>query len=113
MMAPKLSGDAVLGGHHLYVTPRTMTGKIRTTAGITMPRIEDAEAGPAYEMATVVMISRQQDNRMWAGKSISQINSFAHRNKSKLCKESRDTGAAERILHIRDTLPTLGGHLTF
>jgi hypothetical protein len=32
MMAPKLCGDAVLGGHHLYVVPRTMTGLIRTTA---------------------------------------------------------------------------------
>ena len=53
MMAPKLSGDAVLGGHHLYVTPRTMTGIIRTTARKTIPRADDVEAGPSFLMATV------------------------------------------------------------
>jgi hypothetical protein len=53
MMAPKLSGGARLGGHHLYVTPRTMTGVIRTTArNIKLP--ENAEkASRSFGMATV------------------------------------------------------------
>jgi hypothetical protein len=56
MTAPKLFGDAVLGGHHLYVTPRTMTGIIRTTARKTMLRKDNAEKGRSFEMATAIMV---------------------------------------------------------
>src|SRR3984957_9076446 len=66
MMAPKLSCAAVLGGHHLYVTPRTMTGIIRTTARDTMLRKDDAEADRTFEMAQRNIADRHQDNRMWA-----------------------------------------------
>jgi hypothetical protein len=57
MMAPKLSSDAVLGGHHLYVVPRAMTGLIRTTARdpITMFRGDNAEAGRTLGMALRVI----------------------------------------------------------
>ena len=52
-MAPKLSGGAVLGGHHLYVTPRTMTGVIRTaTRNTKLPRNAE-EASRSFAMATV------------------------------------------------------------
>src|SRR5580693_6301850 len=49
MMAPKLSGDAVLGDHHLYGTPRTMTGVIRTTR-ISVPRRNSRETGRSFEI---------------------------------------------------------------
>ena len=83
MMAPKLSGDAVLGGHHLYVIPRTMTGVIRTTARdpIAMLRGDNAAAGRTLAMALRVIKNRHQDNRMWFGKSISPINTFVRSDK--------------------------------
>jgi hypothetical protein len=84
MMASKLCGDTVLGGHHQCVAPRTMTGIIRTTTLIKVPRKNDAEAGRSFEMATVIIISRHEDNSMWAEKSISQINSFVPINKQRL-----------------------------
>jgi hypothetical protein len=36
MMAPKPSGDAVLGRHHPPIVPRTGTGIISTTMGYTI-----------------------------------------------------------------------------
>jgi hypothetical protein len=91
MMAPKLSGGALLGGHHLYVTPRTRTGVIRTTARDTILREEDGESDRTFEMAQRNILNRHQDNSMWAARSISQINSFVPRNKQELCKDSRRT----------------------
>jgi hypothetical protein len=87
MMAPKLSGDAVLGDHHLYVTPRTMTGVIRTTTLVPVPLRNSRGTGRAFEMATGSILSRHEDNRMEAGKSISQINSFVSANKYNLCSD--------------------------
>ena len=87
MMAPKLSGDAVLGDHHLYDTPRTMTGVIRMTTLVPVPRRNSGETGGSFEMATGSIFSRHEDNSMGAGKSISQINSFASRNKYNLCRK--------------------------
>jgi len=81
MMASKLSCVAVLGGHHQCVVPRTMTGIIRAATLINVLRKNDAEAGRTFEMATVLIMSRQQDNSMSAGKSISPINRFVHSNK--------------------------------
>jgi len=63
-----------------------MTGIIRTTMLITVSRRNDAETGRTLEMATVIIVSRHEDNRMGAWKSISQINSFAIINKQELCK---------------------------
>jgi hypothetical protein len=60
------------------------------TTPIFLPRRNSAETGGAFEMATVSIIGRHEDNRMGAGESISQINSFAPTNKSNLCiKEDR------------------------
>jgi hypothetical protein len=98
MMAPKLAGDAVLGGHHLYGTPRTMTGVIRMTTLLAVPRRNSAETGRAFEMATGSMIGRHEDNRMGAGKSISQINSFASTNKYNLCRDRTKKPHHERLL---------------
>lgn len=53
MMAPKLSSGAVLGGHHLYVTPRTMTGVIRTTTRNAKLPPNAEEASRSFAMATV------------------------------------------------------------
>lgn len=66
-----------------------MTGIIRTTALITVPCRNGAKAGRSFVMATVFITSRHEDNRMKAGKSISQINTSVHINKHGLCKESR------------------------
>jgi hypothetical protein len=81
MMAPKLTGEAGLGRHPLYVSPGTMTGVIRTTAMFAMLCRKAAETGRAFGMATITIFSRHEDNRMGAGESISQINSFVLRNK--------------------------------
>jgi|SRR5271169_6294765 len=89
MMAPKLSYASVLGGHHLYVAPRTMTGIICTTPLITIPSKNDAEAGRFFEMATGIIISRHEDNRMKPRKSISPINSHVLIDKQDLCKNLR------------------------
>ena len=54
-----------------------------------MLREKDAEADRTFEMAQRNILNRHQGNRMSAGKSISQINSFIPRNKQELCKHSR------------------------
>jgi len=87
MMASKPLSGAVLGGHHRCVAPRTMTGIIRTTTLINMPCKNDAEPGRSFEMATVSITNRHEDNRMGARKSISQINTSVNRNKYGLCRK--------------------------
>ena len=103
MMASKPSCGAVLGGHHRCVVPRTMTGIIRTTTPITAPCKNDAEAGRSFEMATVSIMSRHEDNRMGAWKSISQINSFIIINKQELCNNP-PLPHQERVLRTRQAI---------
>src|SRR5580693_8837974 len=56
-------------------------------------------------MATAVMMSRHEDNRMGAGKSISQINTFAYRNKHCLCRNPVPNVPAEGVFRVfRGTL---------
>jgi hypothetical protein len=89
-----------------------MTGIICTATLIRTPRRKDAGQGRCFEMATVIMISRHEDNRMEAGESISQINTSAHRNKYGLCKEFRlDRVNRKGFLGVRGTLSAQGEHL--
>jgi hypothetical protein len=56
-MASKLSFAAELGGHHLFFSPRTMTGIIRTTPLTTILCEDDAEAGRFFEMAAIIILT--------------------------------------------------------
>ena len=51
MMAPKASGDAVLGRHHPPVVPLTGTGIIRTTIGSTIWAFLRLEGVRSFVMA--------------------------------------------------------------
>jgi hypothetical protein len=89
-----------------------MTGIIPTATLIRAPRKKDREPGRCFEMATVIMISRHEDYRMEAEKSISQINTFIHRDKYGLCTEFRWSRAnLEGFVVFRDTLSAQGAHL--
>lgn len=68
-----------------------MTGVIRATALLTVLCWKTAETGRTFGMATMTILSRHEDNRMGAGESISQVNSFACRDKRHLCRKS-DSG---------------------
>jgi hypothetical protein len=57
MMAPNLFGDAVLGRHHLYVSPRAMTGKIRTTGRNSTPRDNARVAGRSLRVAALIIVA--------------------------------------------------------
>jgi hypothetical protein len=57
MMARKISGGALLGRHHLYVSPRSKTGKIRTTARNTTPRENAAVTGRSLRVATRIIVA--------------------------------------------------------
>src|SRR5580658_10498452 len=91
-----------------------MTGIIRTATLIRARCRKEAELDRCFEMATAIMISRHEDNRMEAGKSISQINTFVHPNKHGLCNESGlDCLNREGFLVVRGTLSAQGEHLKF
>jgi hypothetical protein len=57
MMARKISGGAFLGRHHLYVFPRSKTGKILTTARNTTPRENAAVTGRSLRVATRITVA--------------------------------------------------------
>jgi|SRR5580692_3874871 hypothetical protein len=89
-----------------------MTGIIRPATLIRVLCKKNAEPDQCFEMATVIMISRHEDNRMEAEKSISQINTFVHRDKHDLCKESRyDSSNREGFLSKPGTPSAQGEHL--
>lgn len=88
MMAPKASGDTVLGRHHPPVIPRTRTGLIRTTTRSTRGVTKPAGKIPSFVMAERDMNVRHQISSMGAGESMSQINSFVNSDKLLLCSIS-------------------------
>ncbi|HXJ06671.1 MAG TPA: hypothetical protein VNH65_16320 [Candidatus Acidoferrum sp.] len=57
MMALKISDGVVLGRHHLYVFPRSMAGKICTTARNTTLREIAAVAGRSLGVATLIIVA--------------------------------------------------------
>ena len=64
MIAPKVSGDAVLGRHHPPVVPLAGTGIIRTTLGYTIRAVLSFERVRASAMAGLNIRLRHQTSSM-------------------------------------------------
>ena len=81
MMAPNLSGRAVLGHHHPATIPRTITGLIRTTTGKLRLTARPVVSVHSSEMATRDISIAIENNRMRPEGSMSQINRYVVLNK--------------------------------
>ena len=112
MMAPKLSGDAVLGGHHLYVTPRTMTGVIRTaTRNTKLPRNAE-EASRSFAMAAVCIAAAMKITGCGPGSQSVKLILLLIEISRAYARDFEGARASRTdFLKLRDTTSARGTHL--